>query len=72
MCGFGTIDPSLGSAVASILAAMERTRSSALQVGLAMGLIFLVVGLINNNYGLVGLGVVIALVGYFTRKTGDS
>jgi len=37
-----------------------------------MGLIFLVVGLINNNYGLVGLGVVIALVGYFTRKTGDS
>jgi hypothetical protein len=48
---------------------MEKLRSSAPQVGLAMGLIFAVVGLINDNYGLVGLGVVVALVGYFSRKT---
>ena len=34
-----------------------------------MGLIFAVVGLINDNYGLLGLGVVIALTGYFTRDT---
>lgn len=56
---------------ASTLNSMERIRSSALQVGLAMGLIFVVVGLINDNYGMVGLGVVVALTGYFTRKTDD-
>jgi hypothetical protein len=50
---------------------MERIRSSALQVGLAMGLIFAVVGLINGNSGIVGLGVVVALAGYFSRKTGS-
>ena len=57
--------------VPSRLTAMEPIRSSALQVGLAMGLIFAVVGLINGNYGLVGLGVVIALVGFVTRETND-
>jgi hypothetical protein len=43
-------------------------RSSALQVGLAMGLILVVVGLVIDNYGLLGLGVVIGLVGYYSRK----
>lgn len=55
----------------STLFVVERIRSSALQVGLAMGLIFLVVGLINDNYGIVGLGVVVALAGYFGRNTED-
>lgn len=50
---------------------MERFRSSALPVGLAMGLIFVLVGLINDNYGIVGLGVVVALAGYFGRNTDD-
>ncbi len=50
---------------------MEPLRSSATQVGLAVGLIFAVVGLINDNYGLVGLGVVVALAGYFSRETTD-
>ncbi len=36
-----------------------------------MGFLFAVVGLINDNYGLVGLGVVVALVGYFSRQTND-
>ncbi len=36
-----------------------------------MGLFFAVVGLINGNYGLIGLGVVIALVGFVTRRTDD-
>lgn len=47
---------------------MEKIRSASLQVGLAMGLIFFVVGLIQDNYGLVGLGVVVALAGWVTRK----
>lgn len=51
---------------------MERIRSSAFQVGLAMGLIFVVVGLINDNYGLLGLGVVVGLVGFVSRTTDDS
>ena len=57
--------------VPSRLTVMEPIRLSALQVGLTMGLIFAIVGLINDNYGLVGLGVVIALVGFATRKTDD-
>ena len=51
---------------------MKRIRSSAMQVGLAMGLIFAIVGLVNGNYGLVGLGVVIALGGYFSREDNDA
>ena len=47
---------------------MERLRSSALPVGLAMGLIFAVVGLTTSNYGLIGLGVVVALAGFLSRK----
>jgi hypothetical protein len=50
---------------------MDRILSSAFQVGLAMGLIFVLVGLINGNYGIVGLGVVVGLTGYFGRKTDD-
>ena len=47
---------------------MQELRAAAPQVGLAMGLIFAVVGLTLGNYGLVGLGVVVALVGHFSRK----
>lgn len=50
---------------------MEPIRSSALQAGLAMGLIFVVAGLILDNYGIVGFGVVVALAGYVTRKSDD-
>jgi len=46
---------------------MERLRNSALPVGLAMGVIFAVVGFTTGNMGLVGLGVVLALVGYYSR-----
>lgn len=56
---------------APTLSSMDRIRSSAFQVGLAMGLIFVLVGLINGNYGIVGLGVVVGLTGYFSRKTDD-
>lgn len=46
---------------------MEKLRDSAPQVGLAMGLIFVVVGLITGTYGIVGLGVVVGLAGLFGR-----
>ena len=46
---------------------MERLRGAALPVGLAMGLIFAIVGLTSGNTGLVGLGVIVGLVGYFSR-----
>jgi len=46
---------------------MEKLRDSAPQVGLAMGIIFVVVGLVTGNYGIVGLGVVVGLVGLFSR-----
>jgi hypothetical protein len=47
---------------------MEKLRNPGAQVGLAMGLFFLVVGVTSGNYGIVGLGVVIALVGFFSGK----
>jgi hypothetical protein len=50
---------------------MDKLRGSALPVGLAMGLIFTIVGFTSGNYGLVGLGVIVGLVGYFS-KTQDS
>ena len=49
------------------VAFMEKLRDSAPQVGLAMGLIFGVVGLVTGNYGVLGLGVVVALAGFFSR-----
>jgi hypothetical protein len=47
---------------------MEKLRNSGAQVGLAMGLFFLVVGITSGNYGIVGLGVVVALAGFFNGK----
>lgn len=47
--------------------AMDRTRNSAPQVSLAMGLIFVIVGLVTGTYGIVGLGIVVGLVGFFNR-----
>lgn len=46
---------------------MERLRDAALPIGLAMGVLLAVVGFTSGNYGLAGLGVVIGLVGYFSR-----
>lgn len=50
---------------------MARIRDAALPVGLAMGVIFAVVGFTSGNYGLVGLGVVVGLAGYFSRPRDD-
>jgi len=50
---------------------MERLRDAALPVGLAMGVILAVVGFTSNNYGLLGLGVVLGLVGYFSKPRGN-
>ena len=50
---------------------MDRFRSAALPVGVAMGAFFAVTGIILDNYGIVGLGVVVALAGYFS-KSADS
>jgi hypothetical protein len=50
---------------------MEKLRDSALPVGLAMGVIFAVVGFTTGNLGLVGLGVVVALVGCFSEPKSD-
>ena len=50
---------------------MDRLRDAALPAGLAMGFIFVVAGFISRNYGLVGLGVVIGLTGYFSRPRDD-
>ena len=50
---------------------MERLRSSALPVGLAMGVIFAVAGFTTGNFGLMGFGVVVALVGYFSKPKSD-
>ena len=46
---------------------MGRIRDSAPQAGLAMGFIFVVVGLVTGIYGIVGLGVVVGLAGFFNR-----
>ncbi|MCJ7779603.1 MAG: hypothetical protein MUQ27_02135 [Acidimicrobiia bacterium] len=46
---------------------MDRLRDAALPVGLAMGIFFVVIGLTSGNYGLVGLGVVVGLVGFFSK-----
>jgi len=50
---------------------MQKLRSSALSAGFAMGAFFVVVGVILGNYGIVGLGVVVALVGYFSNEKSD-
>ena len=46
---------------------MDRFRSASLQVGVAMGLIFVIVGLVLDNHGIVGLGIVVGLAGFVTR-----
>ena len=50
---------------------MARMRDAALPISLAMGVIFAVVGFTSGNYGLAGLGVVVGLVGYFSRPRND-
>ena len=61
----------MGAVVASVDriydAVVDKLRDSAPQVGIAMGVIFLVVGLVLGNFGIVGLGVVVALAGFFSR-----
>jgi hypothetical protein len=49
---------------------VETLRVSAPQVGMAMGLVFIVVGLVLGNYGILGLGVVVALEGFFSGPAG--
>lgn len=50
---------------------MDRFRNPALPIGAAMGLFFSVTGIILGSYGLVGLGVVVGLVGYFSKPKDD-
>lgn len=50
---------------------MDRLRNSALPIGAAMGLFFAVTGVTLGNYGLVGLGVVVGTVGYFSQPKDD-
>ena len=49
---------------------MDRLRNAALPVGMAMGAIFAITGIVLGNYGLVGLGVLVAIVGYFSKPDG--
>jgi len=46
---------------------MKKLRGAALPVGLAMGMFFAIVGFTSDNFGLVGLGVVVGLVAYFSK-----
>jgi hypothetical protein len=48
-------------------AVMDKLRDSAPQVGMGMGVVFFVVGLVLGNFGIMGLGVVVALAGFFSR-----
>ncbi len=48
---------------------MSKLRSTAPQIGLAMGLIFVVVGFTSGNFGIVGLGVVVMLAGFFIGQS---
>jgi hypothetical protein len=48
-------------------AVMDKLRDSAPQVGMAMGVLFFVVGLVLRNFGIMGLGVVVALAGFVSR-----
>ena len=66
---------SIGADMGGVVTSMDRTydavmdklRDSAPQVGMAMGVIFFVVGLVLANFGIVGLGVVVTLAGFFSR-----
>ena len=48
-------------------AVMDKLRDSAPPVGMAMGVIVFVVGLVLANFGIMGLGVVVTLAGFFSR-----
>jgi hypothetical protein len=50
---------------------MGRLRDAALPVGLALGVILAAVGVILGNWGIVGLGAVLALAGYFSRPKNE-
>lgn len=50
------------------LGRMNRLRDAALPVGVAIGVLFTLAGIILGIYGLVGLGVVLALVGYSSHR----
>jgi hypothetical protein len=45
-----------------------RYRSASFQVGLFMGLFFIVVGIATDNFGIIGLGGVMLLIGFTFRS----
>jgi hypothetical protein len=49
-------------------ATVEQVREAVLPAGLGLGLLLVVIGLVLGNYGLAGLGVVVALAAYFGRR----
>jgi hypothetical protein len=59
------------SRAAGRLRILDRLRDAALPAGLALAFILVVAGFISGDYGLVGLGVVIGLTGYFSRPRDD-
>jgi hypothetical protein len=46
---------------------MVQVRDAVLPAGLAVGPLLIVAGIVLGNYGLAGLGLVVALAGYFGR-----
>ena len=49
-------------------ATVAQVRDAVLPAGLGLGLLLVVIGLVLGNYGLAGLGVVVALAAYFGRR----
>ena len=49
------------------MSVVDSIRASAPQIGMAMGAFFFVVGMILGNFGIVGLGFVVGLTGFFSR-----
>jgi hypothetical protein len=47
---------------------VAQVRDAVLPAGLGLGLLLVVIGLVLGNYGLAGLGVVVALAAYFGRR----
>lgn len=60
----------IGRAPVSRMGAVDNLRAAAPQIGMAMGVFFFIVGMILGNFGIVGLGFVVGLTGFFARDKG--
>ncbi len=50
-----------------MLDAMDGLREAAPRIGATLGVIFVIVGIAVGNYGIVGMGVIFALLGFISR-----